>query len=91
MVPSNEIYPEAPVTATPADFDPRAEWPEHIHEVRDQAQCGSCWAFGATEAFSDRIAIATSGATNVVLSPQDMVSCDTNNFGCDGGYMDKAW
>jgi cathepsin B len=26
-----------------------------------------------------------------MYSPEDMVSCDTNNYGCQGGYMDMAW
>jgi cathepsin B len=27
----------------------------------------------------------------VILSPQDLVSCDTTNYGCDGGYLDLTW
>jgi cathepsin B len=79
-----------PVNA-PTAFDSRTQWPNCIHAIRDQKQCGSCWAFGATEAFSDRLCIATNGATNVILSPQDLVSCDTGNMGCDGGYLNRAW
>lgn len=55
--------------ALPATFDARDQWPNCIHPIRDQKQCGSCWAFGASEALSDRICIATNGATNKVLSP----------------------
>ena len=25
------------------------------------------------------------------MSPQDMVSCDTSDYGCQGGYLDKSW
>jgi cathepsin B len=74
-------------TALPTNFDPRAageKFSKCIHPIRDQAQCGSCWAFGATEAFSDRLCIK---GTDVIVSPQDLVSCDGNNFGCDGGYL----
>eukprot|EP00698_Gefionella_okellyi_P020760 TRINITY_DN656_c0_g1_i2.p1 TRINITY_DN656_c0_g1~~TRINITY_DN656_c0_g1_i2.p1 ORF type:complete len:613 (+),score=84.62 TRINITY_DN656_c0_g1_i2:180-1841(+) len=77
--------------AIPTSFDARTQWPHCIHPIRDQAQCGSCWAFGATESLSDRICIASGGKTNVILSPQDLVSCDTGNFGCQGGYLDVAW
>eukprot|EP00743_Colponemidia_sp_Colp-15_P000063 GILK01000076.1.p1 GENE.GILK01000076.1~~GILK01000076.1.p1 ORF type:complete len:320 (+),score=52.12 GILK01000076.1:34-960(+) len=76
----------------PASFDAReGAWKAYIHPVRDQQQCGSCWAFGATEAFSDRLAIASNGKIDVVLSPEHLVSCDTQNYGCQGGYLDKAW
>jgi cathepsin B len=76
IVPVNKAYPQGQVVATPTNFDARTQWPNYIHAVRDQQQCGSCWAFGASEAFSDRIAIATNGKINVVLSPEDLVSCD---------------
>ena len=79
------------MTVTPANFDARTQWPKFVHNVRDQQKCGSCWAFGASEAFSDRLAIASAGKTNVVLSPEDLVSCDTGDYGCGGGYMEHAW
>jgi cathepsin B len=75
----------------PTDFDSRTAFPDCIHAIRDQAQCGSCWAFAASEVVSDRFCIASKGAVNVVLSPQDLVSCDSNDFGCGGGYIDKSW
>ena len=91
IVPSNKIYPDSTKVVTPESFDSRTQWPGLVHAIRDQQSCGSCWAFGASEAMSDRVAIASKGAINVVLSPEEMVSCDTNDFGCDGGYMDEAW
>ena len=87
----NEIYPEVEVTAVPTNFDSRTQWPNYIHAIRDQKSCGSCWAFGASEALSDRFTIKTGGKTNVVLSPEDMVSCDTKDLGCSGGYINRAW
>ena len=62
------------VAAFPEEHDARTQWPGKIHEIRDQASCGSCWAFGATEALSDRFNIKHNH--EVILSPQDMVSCD---------------
>jgi len=75
----------------PASFDAREKWSKCVHPIRNQGQCGSCWAFGATEAFSDRICIATGGKTNVILSPEQLVACDTTDMGCQGGYLANAW
>ncbi len=77
------------VGALPTNFDPRTDkFSKCIHPIRDQQQCGSCWAFGATEALSDRFCI---NGKDVILAPQDPVSCDTNNYGCDGGYLNYVW
>jgi len=62
-----------------------------VHPIRDQQQCGSCWAFGATEALSDRFAIASNGKVDVILSPEDLVACDSTNMGCNGGNLAFAW
>jgi cathepsin B len=75
----------------PASFDTREKWPECIHQIRDQQRCGSCWAFAASEVVSDRFCIATNKSVNTILSPQDLVSCDRNDYGCEGGYVDKSW
>ena len=83
-------YSNVDVSALPANFDPRtdASWKDCVHKIRDQAQCGSCWAFGSTEALSDRFCKA---GVDVILSPQDLVACDYNNYGCNGGYLNLAW
>jgi len=75
----------------PTEFDSRKQWPECAFEVRNQQHCGSCWAFSGAETLSDRFCIASKGQIKVVLSPQDMVSCDTGDMGCQGGQLNKAW
>jgi cathepsin B len=58
-------------SAIPSEFDARTAWPActaRISEIRDQSDCGSCWAFGAVEAATDRICISTSGANQDRLS-----------------------
>jgi len=78
----------------PAEFDARTQWPNcpTIGEIRDQGACGSCWAFGAAEAMSDRICIGSAGATNSHISAEDLVDCCSScGFGCDGGFPESAW
>ncbi|XP_034232264.1 cathepsin B-like [Thrips palmi] len=78
----------------PKHFDARKEWPKcpTIGEIRDQGSCGSCWAFGAVEAMSDRICIASKGKKNVHVSAEDLVSCCSDcGYGCNGGDLEPAW
>ena len=71
------------VSAVPISFDWRSVNPKCVHPIRDQGGCGSCWAHGASEAFSDRICIASRGKVNVIISPQELLSCGEG--GCKGG------
>lgn len=75
----------------PKAFDSREEWPECSRIPRNQLHCGSCWAFSASSVLSDRFCIKSKGKLSVELSPQDMVSCDTSDYGCQGGLLQKAW
>lgn len=75
----------------PETFDSRVQWPNCIHPIRNQLKCGSCWAHAASEVLSDRFCIASNETVNVVLSPQDLVSCDFLDFGCNGGSLLFSW
>ncbi|XP_046392676.1 cathepsin B [Ischnura elegans] len=78
----------------PENFDSRKQWPHcpTISEIRDQGSCGSCWAFGAAEAMSDRLCIHSNGKVNFRFSSEDLVSCCTScGDGCNGGYPGSAW
>jgi cathepsin B len=76
-------------TDLPENFDWRVKNPSAIRPIRDQARCGSCWAFGTSESFSDRWNIHYN--STVVLSPQTLVSCDKADQGCNGGWPINAW
>lgn len=82
----------------PTDFDARTNWPECesvINHVRDQSNCGSCWAHGTTEALNDRLCIASGGSFTSLLSVSDTTGCCNGvkcfSFGCNGGQVGTPW
>ncbi|KAJ8968625.1 hypothetical protein NQ314_002205 [Rhamnusium bicolor] len=78
----------------PESFDARNEWPRcgSIGEIRDQAACGSCWAFGAVEAMTDRICIHSDAKNQVSVSAEDLLTCCTAcGRGCNGGTLGASW
>ncbi|XKL62037.1 hypothetical protein PGB90_001870 [Kerria lacca] len=58
-----------------------------IGRVRDQSNCGSCWAVSTASAMQDRFCIQSKGKINVDFSSGYIASCDKLNYGCNGGYM----
>jgi cathepsin B len=77
----------------PENFDSATNWPacaKVINDIRDQSNCGCCWAFAAAEAASDRLCIATKAAFAVPLSAQDVCFCASEN-GCGGGDIVSPW
>jgi len=93
-----ELTPNAPtmksrrireVGAVPKVAD--VDWRNNgtVTPVKDQGQCGSCWAFSATEAIESAWLMA--GNSQQILAPQQIVSCDTTDSGCDGGWPTSAY
>jgi C1A family cysteine protease len=52
--------------------------------IKDQGYCGSCWAFSATEQIESESMRQLS--TDYILSPEQIVQCDTVSSGCSGGW-----
>lgn len=60
-----------------------------VTPVKDQGQCGSCWAFATTEAI-ESYSFLSSGKLQS-LSPQQINSCDKVDQGCNGGNTESAF
>lgn len=78
----------------PVNFDPRVQWPKctSLKEVRDQGDCGSCWAFGAVESMTDRMCIKSNGTKQFHFSAEDLMACcEMCGNGCNGGYPAEAF
>jgi C1A family cysteine protease len=59
-----------------------------VSAVKDQGNCGSCWAFASTAALESQVALGTSG-TQPDLAEQILVSC-SGAGSCNGGSPNKA-
>jgi len=89
---SNAVVPVFEITeqmraAAPASVD----WSTQsvLTPVKNQGQCGSCWAYSATEGIESYLAM-NSGSLRE-LSEQQIISCDKTDGGCNGGDLPTAW
>ena len=98
------IYPRPSTTYPPSmlnlsDLPKSVDWREHgiVNPVKNQAQCGSCWAFSAIASLEGQYALKHKNLTS--FSEQDLVDCVLNVQvsggeccdGCEGGLMDAAF
>jgi len=95
-----DFVPTAPVTdytgtmRSPKSIDWR--FAKAVTPVKNQGQCGSCWAFSATETIESQMILKSGGKYDFTLSPQQIASCtpDTGSHpcaGCNGGFTEGAY
>jgi len=89
-IPNNSSQPRVNVEldgapATTVDWRTKGA----VTAVKDQGQCGSCWAFSATEAI-ESYSFLHNGKL-LELSPQQITSCDKTDGGCNGGNTETAY
>jgi len=81
-----------PITVRDGELPQSFNWADIdgvISEVKDQGNCGSCWAFAIIAAL-ESAEVIQDGKQVGNYSEQHMVSCDRYSYGCNGGFMSSA-
>lgn len=84
---TDDNSPSLPPGSPLADLD----WVSRgaVNPVRNQASCGSCWAFAAVSAVESAYQIKK--GTLLSMSEQNLVDCDKTDYGCNGGLPINAF
>lgn len=92
LPPGYELMPKVdPSVGFTREIPPRWDWREHdgVTPVKDQGQCGSCWAFASVGALEGCARIDDHVIYD--LSEQQLISCNAFGYGCGGGWFEGCY
>lgn len=84
---------EENATVIPEAFDAAEKWKEcpSLLEIRDQSNCGSCWAIAAASAITDRYCTVLHQPDMRISTASLLSCCFVCGLGCNGGWPTVAW
>lgn len=78
---------ERQADALPTEWDWRnVNGVNYVPAVRNQAGCGSCYAFASAAMNEARLRVLSNNTIQLSFSTQDVVDCSRYSQGCDGGF-----
>uniref|UniRef100_H3GSN6 Peptidase C1A papain C-terminal domain-containing protein n=1 Tax=Phytophthora ramorum TaxID=164328 RepID=H3GSN6_PHYRM len=77
-------------TGTTESVSAEKDWTDSgcVVAVKNQGQCGSCWAFAAVASLESAVCLA--GRPLTPLSEQQLLDCDEASYACQGGFPGDA-
>jgi len=92
--PSNRTLSHADLSHLPLTVEGEKDWSYATTSIKDQGQCGSCWAFSATEQIESDYVLQ--GGSLIELAPQELNDCTSSGAGsyrggCSGGDPAEAY
>jgi len=88
--PKNTYRYQEPLLLDTSNLPDSINWVDEgaVKEIQDQGNCGSCWAFSAVAQMEGQHFVQSGKLLK--LSEQQCVDCDTDSFGCNGGWQDNC-
>jgi C1A family cysteine protease len=84
---------DSPVLENPAvdSLSDSVDWTQRgaVNPIKNQGQCGSCWAFSTVGTLESAYQISTGKLYS--LAEQQLVDCDKSDNGCSGGWPHSAY